>query len=116
MNLTLDQLAIIKNARQLVWPREAGLTIEELSEFTGISVRSIQRLHSHGGGPPRSRESYWKLYRVSKVIEWMETTAASEMARLNMWCGKNILTQTANEITAQTSHGVDKIAEGQSPS
>jgi predicted DNA-binding transcriptional regulator AlpA len=57
------------------------LTIEELSKFTGISVRSIQRMHQNGQGPRRIRRGHRLVYPVADLLMWLAvTTGASGTA------------------------------------
>src|SRR4051812_1369624 len=73
MEFTPAQHEVLRRAQTRLRYRNS-LTIEDLSEFLGISVRTIQRMHASGKGPPRLRWSHRFVYRVSKVTEWVQDT------------------------------------------
>src|SRR4051794_40817552 len=52
-----------------------GLSIEELSAFLGVSVRTIQGCHTHGNGPPRKRRSHKLVYPIPELMEWLQRPA-----------------------------------------
>jgi hypothetical protein len=63
MDLTPRQQDLIEATRSRGWLSEL-FTIEELSEFLGVSIRTIQRMHANGQGPPRRRKSYRLMYPI----------------------------------------------------
>jgi hypothetical protein len=70
MDLTPRQQELIEGTRTHGWLHEL-FTIEELSEFLGVSIRTIQRMHAHGQGPRRIRKSYRLMYPIPDLLDWL---------------------------------------------
>jgi Helix-turn-helix domain len=70
MDLTPRQHDLIEATRTRRWLHEL-LTIEELSEFLGVSIRTIQRMHTNRQGPPRRRKSYRLMYPIPALLDWL---------------------------------------------
>ena len=70
MDLTPRQHELIEATRTRRWLYEL-FTIEELSEFLGVSIRTIQRMHAAGKGPPRRRKSYRLMYPIPALLDWL---------------------------------------------
>jgi hypothetical protein len=70
MDLTPRQQDLIEATRSRGWLSEL-FTIEELSEFLGVSIRTIQRMHANGQGPPRRRKSYRLMYPIPALLDWL---------------------------------------------
>ncbi len=71
MELTPAQHEVLRGARARRRLRDL-ITIEELSGFLRISVRTLQRMHASGQGPPRIRRSHPLVYPVSELIPWVQ--------------------------------------------
>lgn len=49
---------------------ERHLTTEELAERSGVSLLTVYRWNSRGGGPPYMRIGRHARYRLTDVIAW----------------------------------------------
>lgn len=70
MDLTPRQHELIEAARNRRRLRD-HLTIEELSEFLLVSIRTIQRMHANDQGPPRNRKSQRLVYPIADLLRWL---------------------------------------------
>jgi hypothetical protein len=70
MDLTPRQHELIEAARTRRRMREL-VTIEELSEFLAVSIRTIQRMHANDQGPSRIRYSHRLVYPVAGLLRWL---------------------------------------------
>jgi hypothetical protein len=78
MELNSSQQEIVEAAR-LRRRAQNLLSIQELSQFLELSVRSIRRLHAAGMGPPRIRRSRRLMYPVPRLLEWLPTFGGLKM-------------------------------------
>ena len=69
MDLTSRQHELLEAARTRRRLREQ-LTIEELSEFLAVSVRTIQRMHKYGQGPLRIKRGHRLVYPIADLLVW----------------------------------------------
>jgi hypothetical protein len=69
MDLTLRQHDLIEATRTRRWLLRELFTIEELSELLGVSIRTIQRMHTNGQA--RRRRSYRLVYPIADLLRWL---------------------------------------------
>lgn len=69
MDLTPRQHELLEAAQTRRRLREQ-LTIEELSEFLDVSIRTIQRMHRYGQGPPRIKRGHRLVYPIADLLVW----------------------------------------------
>ena len=103
MDLTQRQREILETARtrrRLV----DHLTIEELSEFLAVSIRTIQRMHATGQGPPRIRRSHRHIYPISDLLQWLGQNKVDKESR-----GESLVKDTVRDSPAEP------LANGVSP-
>jgi predicted DNA-binding transcriptional regulator AlpA len=77
MTLNDGQKELLNAAKVRSQLREL-LTIEELSKFTGLSVRTIQRMHQNGQGPRRIRRGHRLVYPVADLLMWLTVTTDAQ--------------------------------------
>ena len=66
---------------------EPLLSIEQVSEWTGLAVQSLYALRSRGEGPPSLKISNRVRYRHSAVESWIREQEQAEQDRLRRIAG-----------------------------
>ena len=95
MDLTPRQREILETARTRRHIVD-HLTIEELSEFLAVSIRTIQRMHATGRGPRRIPRSHRLIYPVPDLLQWLGNNKVDEESR-----GENLAKDTVSDTTAE---------------
>ena len=67
--------------------RDPLLSIEQVSDWTGLAVQSLYGLRSRGEGPPSLKISNRLRYRESAVENWIREQEAAEADRVSRVAG-----------------------------
>jgi len=69
------------------------ISITELAEQLGLSVRTIRRWQALGDAPPRVKRSRRLMYRLSDVVAWLEATGRGSHRAMNKPLAKSRRTE-----------------------